>query len=518
MSDRRLWFRLLVPLLVVGLFSLTPGANADDEPPPRPSSGRHDGEHVLVGFRPGTTGEQRAAAHAGERGEVRNRFDHIDVDVVRVPEGQDPVTVAARYERNPNVEFAHPNWQVSILSEPDDTLFSDQWGLHNTGQAVSGSLGDEFFFDPVADVDVDGPEGWDAAFGTGSFSTTGGVRVGIVDTGIDLSHVDLLNKTKACASALTGIGVVTEGACQDDNLHGTHVAGTVTANTNNGVGVAGVAPNAELAVFKALNSAGFGWWADVIAGIHWAHTSGGAKIISLSLGSYDGDEDLQREVQEATKAGALIIAAAGNDGDDTANYPAAYAEVMSVASVSQDGQRSWFSNCNGDVEIAAPGEDIWSTFPGNSYGIISGTSMSTPHVSGVAAMVWWKNPGWSADQVRNQLKSTTEDSAGCGSVGVVNLAAALGAAAPEPAPSDPGAITGTVSEQRTKKPIANASVDCGAAGGATTASDGSYSITDVAAGSYTCTASATGYHSKSQSVSVSSGETTVADFVLRPRR
>lgn len=469
---------------------------------------RYHPDHVLVAFQPGTRDEGRAGVHAREGGVVENRFEHFDLDVVTVPRGEDPADVAERYERNPAVAYAHPNWEMRLASAPNDVLFGQLWGLHNNGE-TGGKL----------DADIDGPEGWDVAFGAGNFPSSGGLRVGVLDTGIDLSHIDLFGKTTACASAVTSTGLVTEGVCQDDNLHGTHVAGTIAAIANNNVGVAGVAPNSELAVFKALNSAGVGFYADVVAGIHWLHTKGGAKVISMSIGG-PKDEALSRELSEAAKAGTLLVAAAGNDYDGTLNYPAAHPDVVSVAATDSKDAHADFSNCNNDVEVAAPGVGIWSTTPGNSYAPLNGTSMATPHASGVAAMTWWKNSTWSASQVRNQLVATTDDlGAGgrddCFGYGRVNLARALGGAAPPPPPADPGAIAGKVTDARSKAGISGATVECGSAGTATTSSAGSYTIANVAPGSYTCTATASGYRPKSQSVTVASDKTTTANFALR---
>ena len=478
-------------------------------PAPPAESAEHDGEHVLVAFQPGLAAEGRRAAHASERGEVKNTLEWMNVDVVEVPEGADPAVVAARYERNPNVAYAHPNWKLSITS--NDTLFEDQWGLNNTGQAVTGS-----FVRGTADNDVDAPEGWDLAFGAGSLPSSGGARVGILDTGIDLGHADLLNKTKACANATAAIGLVVEGTCSDDNLHGTHVAGTVGAITGNGVGVGGVAPNSEFAIFKGLDAAGTGFYADIIAGIHWLHTKGNAKIISMSIGGPQ-DDALDRELSEAANAGAVLIAAAGNDGDATKNWPAYHPAVVSVGSTNAAGALSDFSTCNSDVEVNAPGEDIWSTFPGNGYGVISGTSMATPHVSGIAAMIAWKK-GLSGSQLRSAVVGSTVGNNGCNGKGVVNLAAALaGSTTTTPPPStSPGGIRGTVTNGgKTKSAISGATVNCGGAGTATTASNGTYALTSVPAATYSCTASAPGFAAKTSSVTVSSGQTSTLDFALR---
>ena len=504
---------LLLLAMVASLLAVpgvTPSADA---------ANNYDEEHILVGWDRSLPEQARADVHRQENAEVANRIESIDVDVVEVPENQDPNEWVARYQRHPQVAFAELNFQRGLNSIPSDTLFKDQWGFHNTAQSVTGSL-----VRGVADWDIDAPEAWDAAFGAGSFPSTGGTKVAIIDTGIDRTHVDLLNKTQDCASAVALIGVVTNGTCSDDNLHGTHVAGTVAAHTGNGVGVAGTSPNAQFAICKALNAAGAGTAADVAACIDWS-TRTGAKIISMSLGSESGSSAEERAVKNASAAGVLVIAAAGNGYDSAPNYPAYYPEVMSVASFNQAGVISDFSTCNSDVEIAAPGEDVWSTFPENTYGVISGTSMATPHVAGAAALVM-SELGLDASQTRSKLKSTgvsglsTGGRRECASYPALNLAAAVGAGGgtTTPPPStDPGAIAGTVSAAKGSG-ISGATVNCGTAGTATTAANGSYSLTNVTPGTYTCTASAAGYRDKSANVSVSSGTTTTANFALSKAR
>ncbi|MDQ4025871.1 MAG: S8 family serine peptidase [Actinomycetota bacterium] len=503
-------------VLLTVLFSLVPlGARSVSA---SSSPEEYDAEHILVGWDRSLPEQARADVHAREGGEVANRLESIDVDVVEVPENQDPNDWVARYQRHPQVAFAELNYRVDQTSAPSDTLFGDQWGFHNTGQSVKASL-----VRGVADWDIDAPEAWDAAFGAGSFPVAGGTRVAVIDSGVDRAHVDLIDKVKACASALAAIGIVTNGHCSDDNFHGTHVAGTVAAATGNGLGVAGTAPNAELAICKALNASGYGFVTDIAACIDWSWKSGGAKIISMSLGSDQESEAEGRAVKAAHAAGVLVIAAAGNSYGSTLSYPAAYAEVMSVAAYNQAGVIGVFSTCNSDVEIAAPGEDVWSTFPENTYGVISGTSMATPHVAGAAALVM-SELGLDAQQTRSKLKSTavsglsTGGRKECASYPALNLAAAVGAGGGgTPPPTGTGSIAGRVYNQSSGAGLSGATVDCGTGGRATTSSTGAYSLTNVPAGGYSCTASATGYRSKTQSVTVTTGATTTSDFGLRPR-
>ncbi len=500
---------LLAALLCLGLTATPSLAAGPGTAGPERPAGAYDQTRLLVAFDPGAPGEARRAAHAQEGTRVENTIESLDLDVVKLRDGQDPVEVAARYERNPNVVYTDFNHAVGLLS--NDTLYEDQWGLHNTAQPVTGS-----FVRGVADADVDAPEGWVAAFPNG-IESSGGTLTGILDTGIDRSHVDLLGRTAVCATANAATGVIVEGTCSDDNLHGTHVAGTVAALTNNGVGVAGVAPNAPLAVFKGLNGAGTGFYADIVAGIDYLSRVKRVPIISMSIGG-PKDDALTRVLTDAYARGTLLIAAAGNDGDATANFPAFHPDVMSVASIDQAGRRSSFSNCNNDVEIAAPGEDVWSTFPGNSYGVISGTSMATPHVSGVAAMLM-SEKGLTAAQTRATLKSTAQGSGGCNSIGVVNLAAALGGGGggtTTPPATGTGTIAGTVTTSgKNASPINGATVSCGQGGSATTGTDGRYTIASAPVGTYSCTASAPSRTSKTATVSVTSGQTATQNYALR---
>jgi len=377
----------------------------------------YDDDTVLVKFRPGTPGvTQNAALGIPGVGETIGNVDGVGVNVVSV--SGDPADIARRLERNPTVVYAEPNYLLSIDATPNDPLFADEYGLNNTGQTGGTS-----------DADIDAPEAWDAA-GLAGFPNSGGVKIGIVDTGVDRTHPDLQGKVAGCATSYNSGVAVINGVCDDDNGHGTHVAGTITANTNNGVGVAGVAFNSPIVSCKALATpVGIGLTSDIANCLNWTANQG-VKVISMSLGGGESDT-LKTAVQNASNKGILLVAAAGNDGDATLNYPAAYPEVVSVAATDHNDQRASFSNANADVEIAAPGENILSSYAGGLYMELSGTSMATPHVSGVAGVVFSQTPSASAATVRSRLTSTADDLGPAGrdpsfGYGRVNLCKAAG--------------------------------------------------------------------------------------------
>ena len=364
----------------------------------------YDADTVIVKWAPGASATVKGAtAKAAGALEQVGRIQANGARVMRV--AADPRVVAERLNRSSAVLYAETNKILRAQAVPNDARFGELYGIHNTGQS-GGKV----------DADVDGPEGWDLA-GLSAFPSSGGVEVGIVDTGIDPNHPDLAGKLADCAGASQGLlgliggGTVSESnGCTDDNDHGTHVSGTISGNANNGIGVAGVAFNAPLSHCKALFGVlGTGSTAGVANCITYLRSKG-ARVISMSLGG-GSSSTLQQAVADAYQNGngALLVAAAGNDGNSAVNYPAGYAEVISVAATDRNDNRASFSNANSDVELAAAGVDVLSTVRGGGYDAFSGTSMATPHVAGVAALVFGKNPTWNAGQVRTKLQNSVDD-------------------------------------------------------------------------------------------------------------
>jgi thermitase len=389
------------------------------------SAAPYDDDTVIVKLRSGVSALERGGLldRAGVT-KTLGTVQGVGAQVVRV--NGDPADVAARLNRSALVVYAEPNFILRTQAIPNDARFGELYGLDNTGQ--SGGR---------ADADIDAPEGWDSA-GLGGFPASGGVKIGIVDTGIEQSHPDLSGQTVGCAQSrgLGGIfaGQIQVGSCADDNDHGTHVAGTVAGKANNGIGVAGVAFNADLVICRALGGPlGSGTTADVANCINWTHSQG-AKVISMSLGG-GASTTLQNAVANAWKNGAangsVLVAAAGNDGNSAVNYPAGYAQVVSVAATDNRDARASFSNTNADVEVAGPGVNVLSTVRGGAYDSFSGTSMATPHASAVAGVLWQLFPGDTAQGIRGRLDAAVDDLGAAGrdtsfGFGRVNLCKAAG--------------------------------------------------------------------------------------------
>ncbi|GGI45791.1 hypothetical protein GCM10008018_13890 [Paenibacillus marchantiophytorum] len=246
------------------------------------------------------------------------------------------------------------------------------------------------------------------------------IRIAILDTGIS-DHPDL--QVKGGVSFVEGVT-----GYQDDNGHGTHVAGTIAA-LDNRIGVIGVAPQSEIFAVKVLNQTGTGTYSQVIQGIEWA-IQNRMNIISISFGGSDNSRALHEAIQAATEQGILVVAAAGNSGKgaETETYPALYPETISVGAVTKQHLRADYSSSGNEIDLVAPGSEILSTTSDQDYGNLSGTSMAAPHVTGSLAALWSAHKNWTGEQVKNKLFETATRLGGNQEYGhgLVNLARALG--------------------------------------------------------------------------------------------
>ena len=249
---------------------------------------------------------------------------------------------------------------------------------------------------PVGVQQVKAPLAWGCSRGRG-------IRVAILDTGIDAGHPDLAPNVKGAVSFVPG------ETPADGNSHGTHCAGTIGA-VMNGSGVVGVAPEAWLYAVKVLSNSGSGNWSWLISGLNWC-VQNQIKIASMSLGGDGAPTALEATCNAAFNAGVLLIAAAGNSGPgmNTVGQPGKYKNVIAVSAIDSANVIATFSSRGPEVEIAAPGVQVLSTIPGGGFGQKSGTSMACPHVSGGAAVVWGAHRFATNVQIWNLLASAADN-------------------------------------------------------------------------------------------------------------
>jgi subtilisin family serine protease len=325
--------------------------------------------------------------------------------------------LAASLRANPDVASVVPDSIVRAADWPTTGAPNDPYYAASQGDLVATRV----------------PEAWRITTGTAS------TVVAILDTGYTASHPDFAGVP--IVAPFNEIDKTTNVA--DGNGHGTHVAGTIVARANNGIGVAGIAPGVSLMPIKVLSDADSGYFSDILAGIDYA-VAHGASVISMSLGGGLDAASIaafQPTFDAAAAAGVVVVASAGNSGNATISYPAAFNHVISVAATDNADAIASFSTRNASVDIAAPGVLILSTLRTGDYGFMSGTSMAAPHVAAVAALVRSANPGWSATQVETALERTAVDLGTAGrddlfGYGRIDAAAALAAVAtPTPTPT-----------------------------------------------------------------------------------
>lgn len=396
-------------------------------------------DRVLVAFQPGTPSAEVARAHGRAGAQVIEAIKAIGVQVVAVLPGTVRERVAL-YQRNPNVEFAEPDYNRLLVLPAEGTdsvlgmdYFDEQWALHNTGQLFYCIFGPGFCgYIGTADADIDAPAAWDITKGSSS------IKIAVLDSKVSCKHVDLNGKCVETKNFVKGYPTTqTIG-------HGTHVAGIAAAKTDNNVGIAGVGWNTRIGslqvCYETYVTDGFFLYPVGICPVSASAKAityaadHGYRVINMSYGS-DPSPNTPSETEEAAVKyawgkGVVLVAAAGNDGaPDQKVYPAGYDDyVIAVAATDEDDSLTSFSNYGTWVDIAAPGNVILSTLPGSFCGIreshpegcyewYSGTSMAAPHVAGIAALVWErllvKDPSNANNtNVRRIIESTTDDPTG----------------------------------------------------------------------------------------------------------
>ena len=356
-----------------------------------------------------------------------------------VPLDSDILAVVQEYSLDNYVVYAEPNYIYHVCATPNDPDFNVQWALHNTGQ-TNGTI----------DADIDAPEAWDIETGDEN------IVIAIHDTGVDWDHPDLeVNIWVNPGEDLNGNGIVDpsdfndvdddgngfvddirgwdfvnttkpvypgEDGTERDNDpmdfhgHGTHCSGIASAATDNNIGMAGVCWNCSIMAvrvgYKCVSGGGTLELDDAAAGIEYA-ANNGADIISMSWGGYSISELIWDAINYSYSLGVVLVAAAGNAGFNGRLYPAAYDDVIAVGATDHNDSRAdfswWGSNYGSWVDVSAPGVDVYSTLFNDTYESWGGTSMATPHVAGLAALILSKNPGFNQMEIRTIIRSTTDD-------------------------------------------------------------------------------------------------------------
>jgi subtilisin family serine protease len=412
----------------------SPNASATEQEPlaPRPEHGPRRPvavdaapNRLIVAFDPLTSRAEREKLIAQSGYATLAHLAFINAVVLAVPgEGEQLLKEAARWSKEPGVLYAEPDYVLSVdATPPNDPLFGSLWGLNNTGQ-TGGTPG----------ADIGASAAWDIARGSSQ------VVVAVIDSGVDYRHLDLAANIWTNAGEIPGDGIDNDGNGFIDDLHGidtanddsdpaddaghgTHVAGTIGAVGNNGIGVAGVNWNVQIMPLKFLSALGTGFTSDAIAAIDYMtlmKTQFGVNLVasnnSWSGGAYS--QALYEAIAASIDAGILFVAAAGNSGsnaDQFPEYPAAYdlPGIISVAATDANDALADFSNFGEDsVDIAAPGVGILSTTPDNTYNTYSGTSMAAPHVTGVAALLKSLSPDLSPEEIKAALLATADQRPG----------------------------------------------------------------------------------------------------------
>ena len=377
---------------------------------------RYDGppyrlDEVLVKFKPTLSDQTIKSTIAAYRCKNLKRIPRINVYKLQIQNNLSVEETLFALRRNPDVEYAEPNYIAYAAETPNDPLFDLQYALYNPGSGPPGSpQGEET-------ADIKATSAWEETKGDEN------IVIAILDTGVDLDHPDIDEKIHSSGYDFINI----DSDATDDEGHGTHVAGIAAAETHNNEGIAGVAWNCKILPVKVLNDLGEGSYSETIDGIIWA-ADNGADVINMSLGGDFPSTSLENALEYAYDMDIVIVAAAGNEGGAVI-YPAAYDDYcLAVAATNENDERvtfenssdnpleKWESNFGPEIDVAAPGHEIvslvptWYFGPGSfPYGIGDGTSTASPHVAGLAALIKSVKPDLTADQIMNVIRFSADD-------------------------------------------------------------------------------------------------------------
>jgi thermitase len=322
----------------------------------------------------------------------------LGLAVVTVPPSGDPTVAAASLAASGAVEWAEPNYTFALDYVPDDRDYQAKQTPYLKWLKAE--------------------DAWEITLGNPQ------VILAVLDTGVDTGHEDLSGAIWTNPGEVPGNGVDDDGngfvddvngwdfadnhaGIDDDHGHGTHVAGIAAASIGNGKGIAGLAGGVTIMPVDVFGG-GIGTYEDLIRAIVYA-TDNGAHVINMSLGASSYSRGEAMAINYAVENGVVVVAAAGNQGREAYHYPAAHENVIAVASTTAQDVVSSFSNRGTFIDVAAPGSSVWSTFPGDRYGSLSGTSMATPHVAGLAALILSRNAGLAPSEVRQIIEGAADD-------------------------------------------------------------------------------------------------------------
>lgn len=393
---------LTIVFLATSLFANEPIKVGSMHKSPDPGFYQRVPDEIIVKFKSSITDDEIDEINNNFGTTIKKQnFSHDKFKVLKVKKNKSLDDLLAKYKKHPKVTYAVENTICHAQWEPNDSLYSPyQWNFENSRY---GGINMEF--------------AWDITKGSSD------VVVAVLDTGVAQSAPDL-----AETNFVAGWDFINgDDDPVDDEGHGTHVTGTIAQSTDNAIGVAGIAPNTSIMPVKVLDGAGRGDAASLASGLYWA-TDEGAHVINMSLSwssCYDPGDPVYEAIAYANANGVTLVAAAGNDGLSCVNYPAAYEEVIAVGATDFKEKKAYYSSYGTALDLTAPGGDVrvdrnrdgvvdgilQQTFDtdGYAYFLYQGTSMASPHVAGVAALLIAEDLTKGPAEVRHILESTAED-------------------------------------------------------------------------------------------------------------